>query len=554
MAQDNNEKSGGAGCLLIVAAIAVIGAMVYFAHYRDAQFPSSETVRELTQRVLETIGEDTTPHTDSPEVQGKPPEERHRELKILMLNLTNQHRAAAGVPPVRLGDNPAAQLHAEEALAGCYSAHWDRWGMKPNHRYTLTGGTGADAENGFGSSYCIQPDENYSPNRPMETEVAETVQGWMDSPGHRRTLLDPAHTVLNIGIAHDRFNTNMVQHFSSDYVSYQVRPTISADGILRIRGKVSRATLEIGDSTSIQIYYDPPPRPLTQGQLADTYALCNPKKVGYVVEPLGLNQFYTGQEVRTETQEFKCVDPYGTDSNRQAPRTHDEAHQTWADAKQASSNGSSKKTEVRRIIAERLDISSSEFNIRANLAPILREHGPGIYTIMLWGRPLHISEPAPLSGQSIFWQTAPTPGHPYPIIEPPARTFAATQPRLSRATLIPTPPQLSPLPTPTVAWYQAPTPVEIKASTPEAPRILASTLATPRIPAVGTASNRDPHPAKHSRPDGRPVFLQHRVPKGLDSQAGTGRACRIHQSGRNLRGGDQHPQTGERRQHRQPRG
>ena len=86
---------------------------------------------------------------------------RHLEMKKHMLALTNQERQKAGVPPVTLGDNPAAQLHAEAALEGCYSGHWDRWGLKPNHRYTLTGGTGADGENVLGKDYCIKPYENY---------------------------------------------------------------------------------------------------------------------------------------------------------------------------------------------------------------------------------------------------------------------------------------------------------------------------------------------------------------------------------------------------------
>ena len=341
------------------------------------------------------------------------PTQRHLELKHLMLRQTNQHRAAAGVPPVRIGMNPAAQIHAEEALKGCYTAHWDRWGLKPNHRYTMTGGTGADAENVSGSSYCIKSSDNYRPNGPMETEVAETVQGWMDSPGHRRSLLDPAHTMLNIGIAHDRFNTNMVQHFSSDYIHYEVRPNISPDGVLRLSGQVSGATLEIGDTVNVQIYHDPPPEHLTRGQLANTYSLCNPREVGNIVEPLGLNQFYTSPEVKTEIQKFECVNPYETNPNRQAPKNHDEAHQAWANAKRASSKGSSKKTEVRRIIAERFDISGSEFNIRANLIPILRRNGPGIYEISLWGRPLHMSESTLLSEQSIFWQTDPPANSPY---------------------------------------------------------------------------------------------------------------------------------------------
>ena len=83
------------------------------------------------------------------------PSHRHLNAKLIMLERTNQHRAAAGVPPVKLGQNPASQLHAEAALEGCYSSHWDRWGLKPNHRYSLTGGTGHDGENASGSDICV---------------------------------------------------------------------------------------------------------------------------------------------------------------------------------------------------------------------------------------------------------------------------------------------------------------------------------------------------------------------------------------------------------------
>ena len=150
----------------------------------------------------------TTPTND--EIKLYPnPVQRHQPLKELMLRLTNEERQKAGAPPVHLGTNPAAQLHAEAALRGCYSSHWDQWGLKPNHRYTLTGGTGSDAENVSGSDYCIRISDNYESLGPMAEEVAETVTGWMNSPGHRRSLLDPAHTTLNVGIAHDRYNTVM---------------------------------------------------------------------------------------------------------------------------------------------------------------------------------------------------------------------------------------------------------------------------------------------------------------------------------------------------------
>ncbi len=425
----------------------------------------------LTQELDEYRQQATAVSTTNNEAQNiQDPAQRHLELKQLMLNLTNQRRAEAGVPLVRLGQNPAAQLHAQAALQGCYSAHWDQWGMKPNHRYTLTGGTGAGGENVAGSSYCIQPGDNYAPNGPMETEVAEIVQGWFDSPGHRINLLNPAHTIMNAGIAYDRFNQVMAQHFTNGYIHYQTRPEISPGGTLGLSGRISGATLEIGDSVNITISYDPPPQPLTQGQLANTYSLCNPRPVGYLVKPLPADWHYDDADVRTQTQEFPCVDPHRTSPDHPAPRNPEEAHQAWAWAKEASANGSTITVETMRITAEQFDISSSEFNFRAGITQILNQNGPGIYTVTMWGRPLHMSESAPLSEQSIFWQTQPEEGHPYPITEPGDRLLAETQtPAALPRIAAPTPPpstKQAPAPTPVQIPVQAPAPTRIPARMP----------------------------------------------------------------------------------------
>ena len=424
--------------------IAVFVGAMYFANALNADFPGADTIRSLTDSVagLNTQTANETAETDFWTIEDTPtpneyqavsiptldttyrtsqqeqekfnnPAERHMDLQLLMLKLTNEHRAKAGVPPVQLGRNPAAQLHAEESLRGCYASHWDQWGLKPNHRYTITGGTGADGENGSGLDYCIKSDQNYAPNDSIRDEVAKTVQGWMESPGHRRNLLNPAHTVLNIGIAWDKYNTNMVQQFSSDYISYLIRPNIDSQGTLRMEGQVSNATLNINESVNVQIHYDPPLRPLTLGQLSHTYSLCNPTRAGYIVEPLQGNSYYTDPGIKTETQEHPCIDPYQTDPNRPAPTNPNEAHLAWANAKTASAIAPPIEIENRRIIAEHLDVSGSKFNIRANLTPILRQNGPGIYTVTLWGKPLHMMEPAPLSEQSIFWQTIPPPGNPF---------------------------------------------------------------------------------------------------------------------------------------------
>ena len=425
-----------------------------------------------------------SPHEDTRYEVGKQsnPALRHLDLKKHMLALTSQERRKAGVPAVTLGDNPAAQLHAEAALEGCYSGHWDRWGLKPNHRYTLTGGTGADAENVFGSDYCIKPYENYETISSMTEEVAEAVKGWMESPGHRDTMLDPAHTALNVGIAHDLQNAVMVQHFSSDYVTYETLPLIDQSGVLWMEAATSKASLEIGDSASVQICYDPPPKPLTRGQLSRTYSLCSGKQIAYIVKPLTGGEFYTDPEVKEEKQEHSCIDPYQINRNLPGPGSVEKADRAWAEAKAQSAIAPPIVTQVVRITANRLEKSDDHLILEADLSRLLKDHGSGIYTLVMWGRPNHISENAPISEQSIFWQTPVPPASPYIDHRQDRPTHLAIAPKLAKPMAVPTPrppretqPAETSGPTPAAPTIKAatipPTPSENAAEPPGTPNI-----------------------------------------------------------------------------------
>ena len=241
------------------------------------------------------------------------------DAKQYILELVNDERRKAGVPPVRLGNNRAAQLHAEAALEACYSAHWDQWGLKPNHRYTLAGGTGADAENVSRHDACTRAGDGYHLLGSLSHEVEDTVSGLMTSRVHRQPILNPAHTMLNAGIAHDRYNINVVQQFSSDYVTYQERPNIDEKGILRFRAATQGATLGIGKTVNIQIHYDRPPTSLTRGQLYQTYSLCGSHQAAYIVRPQkSLPQGGT-VEVENRTSITRCTDPYLVNAATKVP-------------------------------------------------------------------------------------------------------------------------------------------------------------------------------------------------------------------------------------------
>ena len=166
-----------------------------------------------------------------------PPDLRHISEKRYMLGLINQERRAAGVPPVVLGENHAAQMHAESSLANCFSSHWGMDGLKPYMRYSMAGGYQANNENRTGSNYCIRPGDGEQ-GRPDATAAIQEAMGLlMESPGHRRNILYRWHKKVNIGLAWHKYNIFMVQHFEGDYVEYTALPKLRGS-ILSFEGQV----------------------------------------------------------------------------------------------------------------------------------------------------------------------------------------------------------------------------------------------------------------------------------------------------------------------------
>ena len=63
------------------------------------------------------------------------------------------------------------------------------------------------------------------------------MDGLMNSPGHRRNILDKWHKKVNIGLAWDSYNIFVgIQHFEGGYVEFDVLPGIT-DGNLTMSGR-----------------------------------------------------------------------------------------------------------------------------------------------------------------------------------------------------------------------------------------------------------------------------------------------------------------------------
>ena len=324
-----------------------------------------------------------------------------------MLELINQARSNAGLPPVELGENTAAQLHAESSLENCTASHWGVDGLKPYMRYSLAGGYQSNGENGHGSDYCITGRENYAPISSIERAIREAVAGWLGSSGHRRNILDRWHKKANIGLAWDRYNIVAYQHFEGDYVEYETLPSIDK-GTLSIEGRTKNGvSFRRKRDLGVQVFFDPPPHPLTRGQVSRTYCYGNGINVAGLREPLTGGSFWT-------TNNFSytynpCPDPYDVPASAPGPSSAREANRFWDEAYAASKINSSRPVLVPWITAREWRANGDSFAVKADLKKVIEKHGEGVYTIMVWAKPG--GEDVVISQYSIFYEIAPPTGY-----------------------------------------------------------------------------------------------------------------------------------------------
>ena len=187
------------------------------------------------------------------------------DLYQYALDLTNEERTARGLEPVALSSTGSAQDHADDMLQAGYFSHWDTDGVKPYVTYTKHGGTGYVAENITGewlectAAFCASDRLD-----PLES-VQDAHWGMMYDDAHtnwgnRDNILYPYHTHVNIGIAYDDETLYFVQHFENNRIQWNE---------IRLMGKTlfMEGVIPDGQLSSIGIYEDPDPRPLSAREL-----------------------------------------------------------------------------------------------------------------------------------------------------------------------------------------------------------------------------------------------------------------------------------------------
>ena len=396
--------------------------------------------------------EPTVAYTPTPE-----PNYSTSDLKRYMLGLINKERERVGLNAVVLGNNAAAQLHADASLAGCFSSHWDLDGFTPWMRYHRSGGYQRMSENALGANFCIKESDGYSSIRDVKQNILQGMDAWMDSLGHRRTILNEWARKVNIGIAWDRYNYVAYQQFEGDYVEYTRLPFVK-NGMLTLSGTTKKPVRfrEKGDLT-VSLQYHQPPRRLTGGQVWVAYCYGTDTPIGLFRWPLDPGWSYPDSSF---TYEYTtCLDPYDLPSDTPDQQSDREKASTYR-----QQHGY--ETEIRKrftvpwVTATKWVANGDTFLVEADIRDLITQHGDGVYRVVLSGA-VSDSNKIEFSSYSMFLTAddaklvvTPTPTvRSAPVTRPTSTPTGTPIPPTSVATLTPTsthPPTSTPVPTATL--------------------------------------------------------------------------------------------------------
>jgi uncharacterized protein YkwD len=290
---DAPKKRSRRGCILgMIGLFALFAVLIVFGYSRRAKTsqvlaqPTTSaltstatsaliaviptfTVEFATPTAIFTLPPTLTHPAISTQPLGKEPFQTD-ELAAYMLELINADRQANGLGQVVLNEfaSQVGQKHAEEMAANNYLAHWNLAGEGPDIRYALAGGIDVNMENVY-SYYQRYDDGSPVPVADWKKLVYDAEQSLMESPGHRKNILDPGHTDVGIGLAYasDTGEFRIAQEFTNHYLELDpVQREAATGGSISIRGTLLPGASE----PAVNLLYEPFPSPLTVDQLNQT--------------------------------------------------------------------------------------------------------------------------------------------------------------------------------------------------------------------------------------------------------------------------------------------
>lgn len=221
------------------------------------QTTTTDTTASSFVSITSTIIQNTTASTTGAPIGIK-------ELVLYTLELINDDRIANGLVPVELGNNAAAQNHAEDIAGLNQLSHWGSNGMKPYMRYTVFGGKNFVEENiaatfitGRSTILSLEEVKSYIKDLEYQMMYNDSSSNW----GHRYNILSSEHTHVNIGIFYGNNIVVVVQDFENimvNWYTFDIKNTT-----VSLKGRY----IQNYKSYMVMMFYDPLPTPLTVDQL-----------------------------------------------------------------------------------------------------------------------------------------------------------------------------------------------------------------------------------------------------------------------------------------------
>jgi uncharacterized protein YkwD len=118
-----------------------------------------------------------------------------------VVDLTNQHRADAGLPALTVDQRlvNAAQAHSDDMAVHDTMSHTGSDGSNPGQRITAAGYSWRAWAENVAAGYPDAPSVD---------------QGWWNSPGHRANMLSTSITQIGVGLA---YSASGVPYWTQDY-------------------------------------------------------------------------------------------------------------------------------------------------------------------------------------------------------------------------------------------------------------------------------------------------------------------------------------------------
>ncbi len=267
---DSHNFLNDKGIQFFIIVIIFLGGLYFGINFSSTNIDYFSSENPITSEIISNTNEPNTRDGNDNEFTSKidilQTNYSYDELVSFALEKINEDRLSHGIAPVQLGNNQAAQNHANDMLQYDYFSHWNTNGVKPYVTYTKLGGNAYVQEN-IATSWCEGYGCIMEPKKLIEkAQYAMVYDDANSNWGHRDNILDPHHTHVNIGISFDNSDFYYAQHFENRFFEW-IEFSLDDENNLKIKGETPPGFA----INSITIFQDSLPVSINGEQIQSTH-------------------------------------------------------------------------------------------------------------------------------------------------------------------------------------------------------------------------------------------------------------------------------------------